>query len=277
MTARRLALPLLAVLLLATFPPVTLADELDQPTPDELALEAVKQPLADAISHYFDTGIYVSPQVDLGDYEPEACEEHCSPPPTSKALSVYARQQINGYYCGVASAQAVLNYTWHIFYATVDGQDPGKNWKKRSVIGREMGTDDVGSSNSRMIKNYLAANANNPPGFVGWTRSVNDSGQQMYSRIAADVSNSSMPVIVAVQPHDPGQVRFLPSWPNEISTVGHFIAIRGYSGAWDGTDTGAKVHYVESSGNGGMQAGPYTVGALTMWTVNNRGGNTIVW
>lgn len=72
----------------------------------------------------------------------------------------------------------MLNYTRGYFYDTLDGQDPAANWKKQSVIGTEMGTDAQGSS-SAMIKNYLNANAKNPAGWPGWSRSTNESGQQM--------------------------------------------------------------------------------------------------
>lgn len=95
--------------------------------------------------------------------------------------------------------------------------------------------------------------------------------------MVADVSNWSMPVILAVAPHDQNSSYFLPSWPDPWTTSGHFIAIPGYSGSWSGTDTGATVFYVESSGDGGMGPGRYSVGGLTAWKVNNRNGSKIVW
>ena len=268
--------------LLATTAGATLADEpLIPPSPEEAAGEAAKQALADAVGSYAETGIWDI--ASLGQVAPDYCTEatgaSCSPPDPSKTLNVYARHQINSFYCGPASTQAVINYTRGYFYSTLEGEDPAKNWKKQSVIGAEMGTDSAGSSSSYMIKNYLNGNAKNPAGW-GWYRSINDNGNQMYNRIVSDVANWSMPVVLAVHPHKPGQTGqgfYLPSWPLEHSTSGHFVAIRGYSGSWDSTDAVAKVYYVDSSSNGGQLPGRYGVGAWTMWKVNSFNGKTIVW
>ena len=291
MTARSLAarrlillLPAAALMLavgamVTALPAPVLADEpYIPPTPEEAAAEQAKQALADAVGQYAATGVWDI--ASLGDVAPDYCTEaisvSCSSPGPSQKLSVYARRQINNYYCGPASTQAVLNYTRNYFYDTLDGQDPVKNWKKQSVIGAEMGTDSAGSSSSYMIKNYLNGNARNPAGWT-WSRSINDSGQQMYNRIVSDAWNWSMPLVLAVHPHKSGQIYFLPSWPDPWTTSGHFIAVRGYSGSWDGTNNGASVYYVDSSGDGGMDPGRYTAGARTMWEVNALNGKTIVW
>jgi hypothetical protein len=278
---------LVAAVVTATVAGTVHADEETiPPTPQELADEQIRQALVDAIGGYADTGVWDTAR--LEQLAPGYCDQNevsCTVPPASKLLNVYARQQINGTYCGPASAQAVINFTRGLFYSTLDGEDAAKNWMKQSVIGSGMGTDAVGSSTSYMIRNYLNGkkrngdpvnSARNPQGFT-WLRSVNDSGEQMYNRIVSNVSHWSLPLVLAVHPHKSGQSFHLPSWPNAHTTSGHFIAIRGYSGFWNDSDTGVTVYYVDSSGNGGQLPGRWDVGAWTMWKVNSLNGKTIVW
>lgn len=94
MTARIVAVSFRALVINAAAPAIGLSAEPAEPplTPQELAIEAAKQSLADAVGRYFDSGIWFENPITvgdiLGDNEPQACEEHCSPPSNSKQLSL---------------------------------------------------------------------------------------------------------------------------------------------------------------------------------------------
>jgi hypothetical protein len=105
---------------------------------------------------------------------------------------------------------------------------------------------------------------------------TNTDGPDMHAKIVTDIWKFAMPLVIAVKPHPVDADYFLPSWPKELPGGKHWITIYGYDGFWDGTD-GPQVYYTESAGNGAKSPGPYSVGSLTMWKVNQYNAKTIVW
>jgi len=104
----------------------------------------------------------------------------------------------------------------------------------------------------------------------------NTDGQDLDSKVVADVSHFSMPVIIAVMPHKSDAAYWLPSWPRDAGNAKHWIVIYGFDGIWDGT-AGPQVYYTESAGNGAKNPGNYVTDAITMWKVNQYNASTIVW
>jgi hypothetical protein len=252
-------------------------------TPEQAAFQQEKQAFIVAINDYAETG--TSNDSPNGAISPNMlCATDCgggggsSGPPTSKILDVRARKQTTLYYCGPASGQMVMNYSRGYFFDTLDGESTTKNWRTQSDIASSMKTSpELGTSGDNLAKTLNApAGVQKPVANWSYVYAINSDGKDMHDKVVADIYGYSMPLVIAVMPHDTGKPYYLPNWPKAAAGVRHWIVIRGYYKLWDGTDT-PQVYYSDPSGNGGFQAGSYVTGALTMWKVNKYNRSTIVW
>jgi hypothetical protein len=180
----------------------------------------------------------------------------CEPP--SGTLSVEARDQQNGIYCGPATGQVIANYSW----AMASGrnkytQDQIAFWMKTNVNG---GTD---AANLEAGLERATVGAPRRPANWDWVvigltdRNGNGLvGDELHGYARANVSGSRMPLAVSAKPHEPGAGTFLSSWPREVRSVGHWIPIYGWIGIYDGTDS-AKLRYTDSSRDEGGSTGKF--------------------
>jgi len=198
-------------------------------------------------------------------------------PAPSVILEARARRQSTSFWCGPAAGQVVINYTRGYVFSSLNGDSTTTNWKTQDTIAGWMKTTE----SSGTLGGNLAAALNRPDAVLkpladwSYLYATNADGADMHAKIVTDVWKYAMPLLIAVKPHGADADYFLPSWPKELQAK-HWITIYGYDGLWDGTDD-PQVYYTESSGNGGKGPGSYTVGALTMWKVNQYNAKTIVW
>jgi hypothetical protein len=270
---------------LADKPPGTWAGQPDDDTyipprtPEQAAFEQVKLALVDAIGEFAATGAFVaSPDSEI--VSPDMICATCDPgsPPPSMVLDTRARDQTTAWYCGPASGQVVINYTRGYFYNSLDGERTDHNWRTQTTIAGWMHTtQSSGTSGGNLADALNRSDAVVKP-VPAWSYlyATNADGQAMHNKVVADVYGYSMPLDIAIKPHETAKNYYLPNWPNEAAGVKHWIAIRGYNGFWDGTNT-PRIYYSDSSGNGGNAPGNYSTGSLTMWKVNKYNASTIVW
>jgi hypothetical protein len=242
-----------------------------QPNSHEDAAYDAKLALARAYEEYAATGTWAEAFGTVVPNGPEPVPD----PPTYKTLDTRAREQNNGWYCGPAAGQVVINWSRGYFYDGLDGENATKNYKKQSVIADEMDTTYPDGTDGNGVKRGLNTFAQMPNADWRYYYQSPGSGSTFHSWIVDDVAGWEMPLIPSVKPHKPDQDNpeyYLPNWPGE-STAKHCIVIRGYNGFWDATD-GPKVYYSDST----HTPGRYTAGALTMWKVTSfLWGGTVVW
>ncbi len=180
----------------------------------------------------------------------------CAPP--QGFLSVEARDQQFGHYCGPAVGQVVANYAWNMA--------PGANKYTQGLIAGWMGTDANGQTNATSLEIGLErSTANAPRRPAGWDWVVTDlrdrdgdraSGDELHGYIRSNISVARMPMAIPVKPHDRFSQFFLPSWPRTVNSVGHWIGIYGWLGLWNGGDT-ARAYYTDSSRDEGGATGKF--------------------
>lgn len=237
--------------------------------PDEPALTAEQQAASDAkvaaaeayVAQYAASGAGL---VSLACISPQGAGTEGGTTPMagcltpSAALSVEARDQTKGHYCGPAVGQVIANYTW-----AVAG---GANKYSQGTIAGWMGTDvNLSTSASELVYGLERATAGAPrrPSNWAWViTSLSDTdgdgavGDQLHDYVRSNVSGSKMPLAFAVKPHDRNSRYHLSSWPKVVDSVGHWIAGYGWYALWTNSDT-PRVYYTDSSKDEGGSTGKY--------------------
>ena len=173
-------------------------------------------------------------------------------------LPVYARDQVNGYYCGPAVGQVIANYSWAVASST--------NKYTQARIAGWMATDANGGTSAIMLEAGLEkATAGSPRRPANWDWVVSPlqdldrdgtSGDELHSYVRSNVSSSKMPLAISIKPHDPSATYHLSSWPRPVSSPGHWITAYGWVGLWNGTDS-SRLYYTDSSRDEGGSTGSF--------------------
>ncbi len=213
---------------------------------------------------------------------PPVCTGDC--PPATFALNSYARQQINWYFCGPASAQVIINQTRDVVSSSTAGQATTTNYRTQSVIGSFIGTTDTSGSSSWMVRDGLNHFAD-----------LDDSGGYVPFTVLDDIANGSdfhwamvhATWILRRGAAVPVQMTFssqhLASWASSSwwsshsgSIVRHWLSVRGYSGFWDGT-YGPTLAYTDSAGGYGGQTGNFVSASRMVYNLNQANSGRIVY
>jgi len=173
-------------------------------------------------------------------------------------LSVEARDQAKGTYCGPATGQVISNYSW--------AAASGKNKYTQTTIAGWMGTDANGRTDAPYLEAGLEkATAGSPRRPAGWnwvvinltdTDADGQVGDQLHAMVRSNISNSKMPLAIPVKPYDIDDAFHLSSWARPVSSVGHWIAAYGWVGLWTGTDS-SLLYYTDSSRDEGGSTGKF--------------------
>ncbi|MGH2428885.1 MAG: hypothetical protein ACRDGV_08370 [Candidatus Limnocylindria bacterium] len=186
----------------------------------------------------------------------QATTQSCSVP--AGFLSVNARDQERGHYCGPAVGQVVANYSWAMAAnANKFSQRQIAIWMKTDVNGQ--------TSSPELAAGLNTATHASPREPAGWNwvvinlRDRNGNGlvgDELHGYVRSNVSVSKMPLAIPVKPHQPGAQFHLVSWPRAISSPGHWIATYGWYGNYNGTDF-ARIYYTDSSRDEGGSTGKF--------------------
>ncbi len=173
-------------------------------------------------------------------------------------LSVEARDQIAGHYCGPAIGQVIANYSW--------AMGAGANKYTQTKIAGWMQTDAKGLTNAPELEDGLElATQGSPRRPAGWNWVVMDvrdtdgdgtTGDELQGFVRSNISSSKMPLAIPVKPHDPASGYALASWPKPVKSPGHWIAAYGWYGNYTGT-TFARIYYTDSSKDEGGSTGKF--------------------
>jgi len=173
-------------------------------------------------------------------------------------LTVSARDQIRGHYCGPAVGQVIANYTW--------AMPADKNKYTQNQIAAWMQTDANGGTSAHTMEDGLeiaTARAPRRPANWDWVvtnlRDTNGNGgvgDEFFDFVRANVSGSKMPLAVPVKPHEPGGRFHLESWPQPVESPGHWITAYGWMGLYDGTNS-SQFFYTDSSEDEGGSTGKF--------------------
>lgn len=176
----------------------------------------------------------------------------------SGALSVTARDQTKGHYCGPAVGQVIANYAW--------AMPSSANKYSQATIAGWMGTDvKLSTSAGDLVYGLERATAGAPrrPSTWAWVITpLSDSdrdgavGDQLHDYVRWNVSGSRMPLAFAVKPHDRNSRYHLSSWPKVVDSVGHWITGYGWYAMWTNSDT-PRIYYTDSSKDEGGSTGKY--------------------
>ncbi len=172
-------------------------------------------------------------------------------------LSVEARQQEKNHYCGPAVGQVIANYAW--------AMKAGVNKHSQNTIATWMKTNVNGLTNAPELaiglQKATGGGARTP---VNWAwaptdlRDLDGSGSttdELHDYVVSAISGWKMPLAFAVKPHDRNSRYNLSSWPNVVSSPGHWIAAYGWSGS--GGLSYARIYFADSSKNQGGGTGKY--------------------
>jgi hypothetical protein len=173
-------------------------------------------------------------------------------------LSVEARDQTRGHYCGPAVGQVIANWSW--------AMGAGKNKYSQATIAGWMGTDINGGTNAFSLERGLergTAGSPRRPGNWNWVvANLWDSDRdglvadQLHSYVQSNVSGSRMPLAIPVKPHARNSHYYLSSWPRVVDSVGHWIAAYGWYAYWSNTDV-PHIAYTDSSRDEGGSTGKF--------------------
>ena len=241
-------------------PPTPTAPPAERPlTPEELAASDRKVAAAEAYIARLDasganlvTLACVTPQAPSASLTMDACSI------PQGFLSVEARDQLFGHYCGPAAGQVIANYAW--------AMGAGANKYTQGKIAGWMATDVNGLTNAPELEDGLElATAGAPRRPAGWdwvVTPLRDAdadgalGDQLQDFVRSNVSGSKMPLAIPVKPYDPDDRFHLSSWARPVSSPGHWIAVYGWYSYWTGTDF-ARVYYTYSSKDEGGSTGKF--------------------
>lgn len=180
----------------------------------------------------------------------------CTQP--SYTLSVEARDQTKGHYCGPAVGQVIANYSW--------AMASGKNKYFQATIASWMSTDANGGTGAFQLEYGLErATAGSPRRPANWdwvvaylkdTDKDGQFGDQLHAYVQTSVSKWKMPLAIPVKPHDRNSRYYLSSWPRPVNSVGHWITGYGWYAYWSNSDT-PHIAYTDSSRDEGGSTGKF--------------------
>ena len=180
----------------------------------------------------------------------------CAQP--SYTLTVYARDQTRGHYCGPAVGQVIANYSWKMASdRNKYSQDRIADWMRTNQFG--------GTSAPELEVGLEAATRNAPRRPAGWNWVVLELkdrdgdglvADQLHAYVQSNVSSSRMPLAIPVKPHDRNSNYRLASWPRPVNSVGHWIAAYGWYAYFSNTDT-PHIAYTDSSRDEGGSTGKF--------------------
>jgi hypothetical protein len=194
-------------------------------------------------------------------------------------LSVYARDQAKGIYCGPAVGQVIANYAW--------AMGSTANKYSQTTIAGWMATDANGGTSAFTMENGLeVATRGAPRRPANWDWVVQpvtdlnrngDIGDELFSFVRSNVSASAMPLAVPVKPHDPGAAYWLASWPKAVVSPGHWIAAYGWVGVYSKGSSYSRLYFADSSKDEGGGTGKYYNSTLSIaWMIAHHTGR-LVW
>lgn len=196
--------------------------------------------------------------------------------PEKVVLNAFARQQSTCWYCGPASGQVLINYSWNVFNAAPGGASTTTNKVKQSVIADAMDTTTAGTNASK-VASGLNDLAKRPSGFAYFSTDNGGSPSSLYSKLITDVWEYDMGMIMLVRPHEAGAAHWLSSWPNAIH-AGHYIAVHGYDGYYTtSSPRHAKAYYADSSGGCSGSTGIFRDPIVDLYSVNEDHSGIVVW
>ena len=175
-------------------------------------------------------------------------------------LTVEARDQINGWYCGPAVGQVIANYSW--------ATPAGANKYVQRDLAVWMSTDVNGGTGSwNMERGLETATWGSPRRPANWdwvvTRLEDTDrdgwvGDQLDAYVRSNITHSRMPLAISVKPHAPDSPSgaHLSSWLQPVWSVGHWVSIYGWMFVHDGTDR-ARMYFTDSSRDEGGGTGKY--------------------
>jgi hypothetical protein len=173
-------------------------------------------------------------------------------------LTVEARDQVAGHYCGPATGQVIANYAW--------AMPAGANKYTQAKLAGWMQTDAKGLTNAPELEDGLELGTQGAPRRpANWDWVVMDlrdldqdgtTGDELQGFVRSNISSSKMPLAIPVKPHDPASNYFLVSWPKAVKSPGHWIAAYGWYGNFSGT-TFARIYYTDSSKDEGGSTGKF--------------------
>jgi hypothetical protein len=194
------------------------------------------------------------------------------------SIPVEARDQVLGHYCGPAVAQVISNYAWAV--------PTGKNAFTQAEIARWMGTDRLGLTDVFSLEAGLETGTRGSPRrpanwdwLVSILQDTDGDGtlaDQLHDYARFNVSGWRMPLAVSVKPHAVTSNFNLPSWPNPVSSIGHWIAIYGWYALFIGNDT-ARLYYTDSSRDEGGATGKFWIPTRHMAALVGEHHRRIVW
>ena len=180
----------------------------------------------------------------------------CTQP--SRALSVTARDQERGHYCGPAVGQVIANYSWMMA--------ANRNRYSQNQIAEWMRTNLYGGTSAEYLEDGLEVGTRNAPRRpANWdwvilnlrdTDADGQFGDQLHAYVQSNVSGAGMPLAIPVKPHDPDSRYHLASWPRPVESVGHWIAAYGWYAYWSNSDT-PHIAYTDSSRDEGGSTGKF--------------------
>ncbi len=303
-STRRLPAVLVGVLVLSALSigPVAARRPTPTPTPDlspttqlpERPLTA--QELAAADSKAAEAEAYVAARLDAGaNLVSLSCVTPNSGPATTRtvdstsvtvdgcaqpayALTVYARDQTRGHYCGPAVGQVIANWSWKMA--------SNKNKYSQDRIAGWMKTNERGRTDAPELEDGLEAatrNAPRRPGNWDWVvldlKDRDNDGlvaDQLHAYVQSNVSSSKMPLAIPVKPHDPKSEYRLASWPRPAESVGHWIAAYGWYAYFSNTDV-PHIAYTDSSRDEGGSTGKFWDPTRHIATMIMEHTERIVW
>lgn len=270
MSKSRIAHAAIGVLMigLMTAPPASAAHPTRTPTdasversltPEERA--AAERKLAASDAYLATLKLRGTDLASLSCVTPTGAEAEATAPPCGVPqgyLTVEARDQSRGYYCGPAVGQVISNYTWAMKQgANKHTQDRIAGWMRTNVNG--------GTSAPSLEDGLELSTQGSPRRPAGWDWVVLDvrdrdrdghTGDELQGYVRSNVSSARMPLAIPIKPHDPGSGFSLVSWPRPVVSVGHWIAAYGWYGNYTGT-TFARVYYTDSSRDEGGSTGKF--------------------
>ncbi len=193
-------------------------------------------------------------------------------------ITVYARDQAYGHYCGPAVGQVIANYSWAVASTA--------NRYSQGTIAGWMATDANGQTTAEWMEVGLekaTAGAPRRPANWNWVvtyvRDYNGNGgtgDEVFSYLRSNISGSKMPLAIPVKPHASGATYWLASWPRAVASVGHWIAAYGWVGVYSGTSY-SRLYFTDSSKDEGGSTGKFYNSVLSIaWMISRHTGR-LVW
>lgn len=193
-------------------------------------------------------------------------------------LVVAARNQERNHYCGPAVGQVISNYAWKAAATT--------NKYPQTTIAGWMKTDAMGQTSAPELASGLqkatVASPRHPVGFTWAVTPLTDlnrngsSADELHNYIRTAVSHWKMPMAIAVKPNSPTSRYNLASWPNVVSTAGHWITAYGWYNFYVGNHA-ARIYYADSSENQGGGTGTYWNSTLSLAAMIGEHTGRFVW